>query len=357
MEPIPAKPRSEPASRQRLEDVTLLFGFGMLLVVFGHSYPDFNVTSDPAVRADYWLHDLIYAFHMPLFFFISGFLYFYTSLNRAENYGTFLWKKFRRLLVPYLVISTAAFPLKAMAGTHAMHPVSLSWPDYFSTLIYPWKNTIIFFWFLPSLFLIFCAAPGLRRILLRGPRPWLPLIVLAALVILNLSMPFRSDALANWQGVLHHLVYFYAGMLLCLAHPSGLHLSMRSWQALLGVGLFAACYPFAQTNPGRLVLAFCGIALCIGLIAPRTPLLRQTLLLVGRSSFDIYLLSWFPQTVAKIVLYEKLHLGFWIATLGMFLTGVIVPLLIVKWIVPIVPKFGLVLGHEIREATNHTGNK
>ena len=61
---------------------------GILLMIAGHVW-----TIDPAIR------QVIYAFHMPLFFVISGFLYRRVSLPER------LIKDWRSLLVPYLIIN------------------------------------------------------------------------------------------------------------------------------------------------------------------------------------------------------------------------------------------------------------
>src|SRR5581483_11863598 len=329
------------SKQNRLDDVTMLFGFGMLLVVLGHSYPDFDLTV-LSVQWIYTVHHIIYAFHMPLFFFISWFLYFYTSRGREESYGVFLWKKFKRLLIPYFVISTAAFPIKAAASKHALHPVAFTWHDYAATLIFPWKNTIIFFWFLPTLFLIFCVSP-LLRVAIRHRAPWLRYGVAVLLVGINLTMPFKSEAVLNWQGVLHHLVYFYAGMLFCDAHSSSICVNARVWQVLLAVGLFAACFPFSEQNFGRLALAFTGIAISLSIIKPGAPW-HAMLLLIGTYSFDIYLLSWFPQIASRIIFYDKLHLGFWISFTALFFFGLIAPILIARFFEKRWTKAGMVFG-------------
>jgi acyltransferase len=66
----------------------------MLLVMLGH-------TNIPAPIKTY-----IYTFHMPLFFFLSGYLF---SLNKSQNVKTFLAKKTKTLILPYLCFSLIAY--------------------------------------------------------------------------------------------------------------------------------------------------------------------------------------------------------------------------------------------------------
>ena len=106
---------------------------GILLVVMGHSF---------YLHGDHPLCMWIYSFHMPLFFFISGFLFAQSLLKRGMEiqevsfwgrHGLF-FSKFRRLLVPYLLISSLVYLPKVMLSFMAVRPVELSWSSYFSML-------------------------------------------------------------------------------------------------------------------------------------------------------------------------------------------------------------------------------
>ncbi|MDO4948974.1 MAG: acyltransferase [Bacteroidales bacterium] len=88
----------------RLEFVDIAKAFLIVLVVVGH----FN----PTVSNSVWdgMVKVIYSFHMPAFMFLSGLLYVYTS--RPEGYGHFVWRKVRRLMVPYLTASVCIIAMK-----------------------------------------------------------------------------------------------------------------------------------------------------------------------------------------------------------------------------------------------------
>lgn len=78
----------------------------IILVVMGHYVPD----NSPA-----WyvlVHDVIYTFHMPLFMFVSG--YVYIATKKRITYGDFLLKKVRRLMVPYLTTSVMVIVIKLL---------------------------------------------------------------------------------------------------------------------------------------------------------------------------------------------------------------------------------------------------
>ena len=65
-------------------------GIGMILVMFGHaSFPKVLTTE-------------IFTFHVPLFFFISGYIFFYP---KYKNYKEFVKKKIISLAIPYFTLS------------------------------------------------------------------------------------------------------------------------------------------------------------------------------------------------------------------------------------------------------------
>lgn len=65
----------------------------MFLVIFGHMLPDSH------------LRQYIHSFHVPLFFFVSGYLF-----DRSKyNFGQFFRKRFSTLIIPYLFFAPLSF--------------------------------------------------------------------------------------------------------------------------------------------------------------------------------------------------------------------------------------------------------
>lgn len=79
---------------KRIEWVDVAKGIGIVLVVLGHN------------KAPGYLINFIYAFHMPLFFFMSGLL---TNPNRYKNAFKFLKSKFVKLIIPYIVFNAITY--------------------------------------------------------------------------------------------------------------------------------------------------------------------------------------------------------------------------------------------------------
>lgn len=78
---------------KRLKELDILRGIAICFMVFGHTW----FTREATVE----MERLIYAFHMTLFFIISGF--FYRSPNSNASVKQIVLKKMRSLLVPYFV--------------------------------------------------------------------------------------------------------------------------------------------------------------------------------------------------------------------------------------------------------------
>lgn len=72
---------------------------GIYLVILGHLSLPRNVM------------DVIYSFHMPLFFFLSG-----ITFRNRDSFGSFLKKKARSLLIPYVFFSAVIFAFWFFVG-------------------------------------------------------------------------------------------------------------------------------------------------------------------------------------------------------------------------------------------------
>ena len=124
-------------------------GIGIVLVVFGHVLRGL-VTSHLTewTQALHYMDAWIYAFHMPLFFFLSGLL-----LSRAASQSvlTFTWNKVRTIAYPYFLWSFFTLVTKDLLGATVNQPRELS---QFPGVVY---QPIEQFWFLYVLFLLSCA--------------------------------------------------------------------------------------------------------------------------------------------------------------------------------------------------------
>lgn len=78
--------------KDRIAWVDILRGIAMLLIVYGHIIIHCDKLSA--------LNKYIVSFHIPIFFMISGFLF---SVKSSIKYKDFIFKKFKRIMIPYFV--------------------------------------------------------------------------------------------------------------------------------------------------------------------------------------------------------------------------------------------------------------
>ncbi|MGB7873100.1 MAG: acyltransferase family protein [Anaerolineales bacterium] len=135
---------------RRIVYIDIARGFGILLVVLGHS--------DLALVSPY-LHQFIYSFHVPFFFFLSGYFF-----NPGIFFGKFAKKRFNTNLQPYLFtilfifITSISFSNMRIGTAMGRFVKSL-----YGSGEYIWWIPL---WFLPSLFITSLFAYVVYRILL-----------------------------------------------------------------------------------------------------------------------------------------------------------------------------------------------
>ena len=124
----------------RLEEVDLLKGTGIVLMILGH------------IGFGEPFHRFIHAFHMPLFYFISGYLF----CRRGRSNVQYLIGKARRLIIPYILF----------AAVHLLIWISIN-PNVYYRIPEMVVNILLFpnadafpiagaLWFLISLFVSEC---------------------------------------------------------------------------------------------------------------------------------------------------------------------------------------------------------
>ena len=87
-----------PDGKMRNIEIDSIRGMAIILMVLGHSfliYPIDFFHSPGYYEFNRWF----YSFHMGALFFVAGAVY------RCNGYLPFLWKKVRRILVPYFVFN------------------------------------------------------------------------------------------------------------------------------------------------------------------------------------------------------------------------------------------------------------
>ncbi len=190
--------------KQKIVEFSFLHVFAILLVVLGHSFYQTNSL----------IVDWMYQFHVPLFFFVSGYLFNVSVNGKPLQPHIFLSRKAVRLLLPYFALSTLLFVPKVLLSQFMVRPIQASWSEYVLMLIYPYRNVNGSYWFLPTLFLLFVFAVIAHFFLQRlKHRTSLTVttLLLTLLALANVSFSFSHDTLFNVVGVIHYAFYFALG--------------------------------------------------------------------------------------------------------------------------------------------------
>ena len=155
-------PSTEPFARAlHITWVDTAKGFGIILVVLAHALRGLVsseiITVTPIVQ---FVDDWIYAFHMPLFFFLSGLFLFRST---AKPWLEFAYDKVQRIAYPYFVWSVITLTFKTALQNVVNHPISLS--DFLKLFYQPIDQ----FWFLYALFILLIVSSATLKL---GVRPW-----------------------------------------------------------------------------------------------------------------------------------------------------------------------------------------
>ena len=118
---------------KRLPYIDQLKGLAILLVVIGHVY-NFNIPNPN----EHFLFRMIYSFHLPLFFIASGFVGKIISDKSLE----FLQKKFRSLMIPYIVVSSLY--ILVISDYRYLFSLNMRSPFWFLLNLFIFNTLVIF---------------------------------------------------------------------------------------------------------------------------------------------------------------------------------------------------------------------
>jgi len=268
---------------------------GIVLVVYGHvSRGVFNAGIPLDVPLYQLVDSIVYSFHMPLFFFLSG-LFFFHSLHRRGP-AALAANKIDTILYPYVLWSLIQGLTEVWLAGYTNGNVSL-------TEVLSLWNPRAQFWFLYALFLVMLTAILVYR---RESR----LFLLGLLAVAALAYVFQAaiPAALHSDYVVKNFVFFALGVWFITVKES---VARRpgAW-ALAGViGFVAVQYGFhvglglVHTDKGvaSLLVAIVSIlavaSLCIWLA--RTP--ARWVLALGGASMGIYLMHILAGSGARIL--------------------------------------------------------
>jgi fucose 4-O-acetylase-like acetyltransferase len=270
--------------------IQTLRGLACVLLVLYHVV---GVDANAGLRLDggpaRWLNDGLAYLRMPLFTFLSGWVYGLRPF--AGDSRAFLLGKVRRLLLPMLVVGTIFSLLQALTpGTNAS-----AGPWYFLHLL-----PVAHYWFVESLFWVFLVIWALEHNQLIASMKGL-LLLLASSCVLYLSV--TGWHWLSLDGAIYLMPYFLLGLTCSrfslqrqLASPwARLVMAVLALAAILAMGM-----PVPNPDRRTLAMLLAGISLCLlclgsGLVVP-------WLARIGRYSYAIYLFHVFFTAATRIAL-------------------------------------------------------
>ena len=154
--------------KERIKWVDVAKGWGIILVIYGHVANDYLF---------FWL----YSFHVPLFFFLSG--YFFNPQKKPKE---FYKSKAKGLLLPYLTLGIPLFLVNLYFGFEPIEPLK-------GYLIQQRASTL---WFIAALFMQFMIAYLLYQIKLHAFARW---IIIGALSFTGITLWHNGILSLPWN--------------------------------------------------------------------------------------------------------------------------------------------------------------
>ena len=312
------------AERKKIDWLAVLQGFSMLLVVVGHVSLT-NQPGDPSTPIATGIETVIYSFHMPLFIFISGWLFYYTCIGREKTYKDMFISKFKRLLIPFYAFTMVTMLLK-MALPQLMHRV-VDMEEIVNTFFFFRSNPLGEMWFIIVLFELMLLYP-LYKLMTKN-------VVLA---VIGLGCAFLISTITpeisyyNLGKAAYMLPFFVMGIICCRYE---LHVIIgKTWFFLIITMFFVACnicgmLPKSMEINVAVVGTLFAMSLCL-IVARFIPSLFES---YRDYTFQIFLMGIFFQMVIRWIYVkmgiEMLFVPLWLLSV---VIGVYVPTVIARLI-------------------------
>lgn len=220
-------------AERKITWLSVLQGWAILLVLVGHVQLIDRSTGANHVVCE-TLSNVVYAFHMPLFVFISGGLLYQTRISRHWNAARLYLDKTLRLLLPFVTVTTLGFMLKYLANGFVKHPVDFSMESYLLSFVDFMHSPVQEMWFLATLFTLMLLYP----VYLLAERHSVAMLLLISVSVVVYFIDFTKGLMVNYFNLFNlnrYLVYFVLGMLF---------FKHQAWKYLNGGLPLGACWLF-----------------------------------------------------------------------------------------------------------------
>ena len=286
----------------KLEWLESIRGGAILLVVLGH------LTLINGVGA---YSEIIYLFHMPLFFAISGFLYGYKELNNVEKPQCLIEKKLISLGIPYVVFSVIYVCFNVVMQRF----VQINTVTKIKSLVTLLWNPVAQYWFIWVLLIYFIVVSYFGNTYSK----------VKVLMILGLAVSLLENVIMKNLGTAYHngLAYFFYFVFAAMigynfrkGKSKEICANIGTVIVLLITGvffvLFACQKTFLETSLLRATLlrmlgivAFSASVICV----TRVVIIKEALMTIGKYSWYIFLLHSYFLCFTRVILKKIIPLG------------------------------------------------
>lgn len=309
------------SEKRRWKEIDVLYTIGIILVLIGHSHSSDWSTFRGTVLDKAII--FIYTFHMPLFFFISGFLFQNSKAIEAKGYKSWIFEKAIRLLSPYLLWSLIAAVPKYWVENRSFAGVGKAIIDVF---INPRASVWGHFWFLPVLFLTYMIFGAVRRVASSAVGEKKMIVGLLATTLIFYFLPINTPILGLAD--LHTVLFFFAVGMSMNSFLSKKTIIIPRWGGILWIVVVtAACVYLTPQSYNSSILALL-VALLMISVCWTLATMISVKGWISSHNFTVYIFSWLFQAVVMAVC-DRTGLG-WIPTFFlMFTAGFLGPALVI----------------------------
>ena len=311
---------------------------GCILVILGHSIPLNWQIPDAIYNADVFL----YTFHMPLFFFVSGYLFYKTKSFERYTFAAYIKKRIFRLMLPYAVLTVIGFIPKILTNKFFGDGAQLSLMYFVKAFLVPRQNVWGHFWFLPTLLLISLFSFAFAKLKTKSPVAY----GIVTVLLFGLTL---VPKLTDWFAVNDILKYtcFYAlGLLFADTKAEKIITGGKTKYLVLlllpvSIGLFVIPLKneVAQTAVkqviGMMMLTF---VLVVSQFADITK--NKVGSFLCNKTYSIFILSWPFQSIVSMVFEKAMDLPYCITMPIAFAAGIFGPIVIILIVDLIEKKIG-----------------
>lgn len=318
--------------KKKLVELDIAIGICIILVVLGHAQ-----IGEEIRWFDYFRDKVIYNFHMPLFFYFSGFLisYNYKPILNRNDYSKYLKKKLKKFIPPYLIFSFIFIFYDFVAS--GFSSIQLN-KDIISMLFYPSKSAAGFLWYVFVLLEFYIIFPIIFKLVKK---------YYFKIFFLSLALSFLPMTNFLSLNLFTRYLLFIIGGIICSDNIDEYYKYIKS-KGLIFVILFISMIILNVYRPlynSKVILGLFSVpAIHFVSIKLLEFKFKKYLISLGKNSFYIYLMNTLVIGILHILFIQVLNFDISILfILISFILGLILPILIYHKIIKKISFLSLII--------------